>query len=189
MAEPDDARDSVRASHPDREGTLAILHEALTQGRITASEYAERCETTLGAQTIGELRAVVADLPVTFSLAGDDQTVEWRGAFSSLKRAGAWEVPARIRLHRRMGSAELDFTEARFTSPTVEIELDVIGGSVELRLPESASVSIDDVRVLLGSVQDHRRAATKGGNPHIRLAGRLRVGSVEIRGPRRRMSG
>ena len=42
----------------------------------------------------------------------------------------------------------LDLTSARFAGPMVIIELDMKFGGLELRLPEGASASIDDVEVV-----------------------------------------
>src|ERR1051326_6748142 len=139
--------DEIRAGDRDREEILGILDDALAQGRITPVEHVERTAHVTTARTMGELRVVIDDLPVATmrpdlvpaAYPGDGESVEWRGSWSSMSRKGDWTVPARIVLHRRMGSVKLDFTHATFTSSTVDIALDVIGGSIEVRLPEGAS--------------------------------------------------
>ena len=83
----------------------------------------------------------------------------------SLKRHGEWTVPTRLALVRRMGSVDLDLTRARFAGPMVVVELDMKFGSVDLRLPDGASASIDDVEVIVGSARDHRRDAPAEGTP------------------------
>ena len=108
---------------------------------------------------------------------------------SSVERKGDWQVPRKLVLRWRMGSVKLDFTEARIIHPVVEIELDInMGGSVEVRLPEGASASLDGVEARLGSVEDHRRDAPAAGRPHFVLRGQITRGSVEVRGPRRSWS-
>ena len=67
------------------------------------------------------------------------------------------------------------------------IELDVKFGSVNIRLPDGASASIDDVEVLVGSARDHRKDAPAEGSPHVILTGRSVCGSIDIRGPRKTM--
>jgi hypothetical protein len=189
--------DEIRAGDQDRAQILGILDDALEQGRITPVEHGERGATVAGARTMGELRLVVDDLPVAAMRpdlvpaadVGPGEAVEWRGSWSSMSRKGDWTVPARIVLRRRMGSVKLDFTNARFTSPTVDIALDVIGGSIEIRLPEGASARTDEVEVVLGSVEDHRKRRAPGGRPHLRFHGTVKMGSLEIRGPRRRLIG
>ena len=58
-------------------------------------------------------------------------------------------------------------------------------GSLDLRLPEGASASIDDVEVIVGSAHDHRDDAPAEGTPHVILTGKVVWGSVDIRGPRK----
>ena len=94
-------------------------------------------------------------------------------------------VPTRLALVRRMGSVDLDLTRARFAGPIVVIELDMKFGSVDLRLPDGASASIDDVEVIVGSASDRRKDAPAEGTPHVILTGQVVCGSVDIRGPRR----
>ena len=103
----------------------------------------------------------------------------------SLKRQGEWVVPTRLSLVRRVGSIDLDLTRARFGGPIVVIELDLKFSSLDLRLPDGASASIDDVEVAVGSATDHRKDAPADGTPHVILTGRVVFGSVDIRGPRR----
>ena len=43
-----------------------------------------------------------------------------------------------------LGSVDLDLTKARFAGPIVVIELDMKFGSVDIRLPDGASASIDE---------------------------------------------
>lgn len=111
--------------------------------------------------------------------------VELRGWAGSLKRHGEWIVPTRLALVRRLGSIELDLVKARFAGPVVVIELDMMFGSLEVRLPNGASASIDDVEVYVGSASDRRKDAPAEGTPHVVLTGRMVCGSVVIKGPRR----
>jgi hypothetical protein len=67
----------------------------------------------------------------------------------------------------------------------VVVELDLKFGGLDLRLPDGASASIDDVEVIVGSARDRRTDAPAEGRPHIVLTGRVVCGSVDIRGPRR----
>ena len=72
-----------------------------------------------------------------------------------------------------MGSVDLDLTRARFAGPIVVIELDMKFGSVDIRLPDGASASIDDVEVIVGSARDHRKDAPAEGRPHVILTGKV----------------
>ena len=110
------------------------------------------------------------------------QPVELRATMSSLKRSGRWVVPRTLVVRNRMGSTELDFTDAQIDHAEVHIELDVTGGSVELLLPDGASVSTDDIEVNMGSVKD-KIGADRIGRPHFVVGGSIRAGSLKIRRP------
>lgn len=176
----------LRVSDADRNGTLRRLHNAVALGLIDIAEFEERSAMVSHARLHSDLDALVGDLPGPGAIVTTaTDRVELRGVLGSLKRQGEWTVPTRLALVRRMGSVELDLTRARFAGPMVVIELDMKFGSVEIRLPEGASASIDDVEVIVGSADDHRRDAPADGTPHIILTGKVVCGSVDIRGPRR----
>ncbi|MGA5536576.1 DUF1707 SHOCT-like domain-containing protein [Mycolicibacterium nivoides] len=176
----------LRVSDADRNGTLRRLHNAVALGLIDIAEFEERSALVSHARLHSDLDALVGDLPGPGAIVTTaTDRVELRGVLGSLKRQGEWTVPTRLALVRRMGSVELDLTRARFAGPMVVIELDMKFGSVDIRLPEGASASIDDVEVIVGSADDHRRDAPADGTPHIILTGKVVCGSVDIRGPRR----
>src|ERR1700758_1231024 len=53
----------VRASDADRERTASLLREHHAVGRLTAEEFSERVDRAFAAKTIGDLDALLADLP------------------------------------------------------------------------------------------------------------------------------
>lgn len=176
----------MRISDADRNGTLRRLHNAVALGLIDIDEFEERSARVSQARLRTDLDGLVGDLPgpgAIVTSAAD--RVELRGVLGSLKRHGEWTVPTRLALRRRLGSVELDLTRARFAGPVVIIELDMRFGGVEIRLPDGASASIDDVEVIVGSAEDHRRDAPAEGTPHVILTGKLICGSVDIHGPRK----
>jgi hypothetical protein len=59
MADPTE----LRASDADRERTVVRLRRHATEGRLTMDELDERCERAYAARTVGDLAALVADLP------------------------------------------------------------------------------------------------------------------------------
>jgi hypothetical protein len=58
---PGDPR--LRASDADRERTVNLLREHHAEGRLTMDEFHERLEGAYAAKTIGDLDALMADLP------------------------------------------------------------------------------------------------------------------------------
>ena len=138
---------ALRISDADRNGTLRRLHNAVALGLIDIDEFEERSALVSQARLHSDLDTLVGDLPGPGAIVTSaTDRVELRGVMGSLKRQGEWTVPTRLALHRRMGSVDLDLTKARFAGPMVIIELDMKFGGLELRLPDGASASIDDVR-------------------------------------------
>ena len=177
---------AMRVSDADRNGTLRRLHNAVALGLIDIDEFEERSALVSQARLHSDLDALVFDLPGPGAVVTSaTDRVELRGVLGSLKRQGEWIVPTRLALHRRMGSVELDLTRARFAGPMVVVELDMKFGGLDLRLPDGASASINDVEVIVGSAHDHRKDAAAEGTPHVILTGKVVCGSVSIRGPRR----
>jgi Domain of unknown function (DUF1707) len=182
----DEQNAAMRVSDADRNGTLRRLHNAVALGLIDIDEFEERSSQVSVARLRPDLDVLVGDLPGPGAIVTSaTDRVELRGVLGSLKRHGEWIVPTRLALVRRLGSVELDLTKARFAGPIVVIELDMRFGSVELRLPDGASASIDDVEVIVGSAHDHRKDAPAEGSPHVILTGRVMCGSVDIRGQRK----
>jgi hypothetical protein len=189
-----DPSQRLRISHADREQVLRHLQDAMAQGMITADELAERSDRALNAKTRGEIEPLTADLPNTHTAfsgaalptpAGTGEAMQLGATLGSVTRKGYWVVPRTLRVRSRLGSTELDFTQAQIDHPVVDVEIDVKGGSVEMRLPEGASASMDEVEVKAGSLEDHRKSRAPMGNPHFNITGSVTWGSVEIRGPRR----
>lgn len=61
--------DVTRASDADREHAVAQLGVHLGAGRLTMDEFDERVKAAYAAATVGQLRALLADLPVLRSTA------------------------------------------------------------------------------------------------------------------------
>lgn len=130
---------ALRVSDADRNGTMRRLHNAVALGLINIDEFEQRSSRVSFACTRSELDGLVGDLPrpgAIVTSAAD--RVELRGWAGSLKRHGEWIVPTRLALVRRLGSIELDLVKARFAGPVVVIELDMMFGSLEVRLPNGA---------------------------------------------------
>ena len=54
---------SMRASDADRERTATLLREHHAEGRLTGEEFHERLDAAYAAKTLGDLDALLVDLP------------------------------------------------------------------------------------------------------------------------------
>jgi uncharacterized RDD family membrane protein YckC len=58
------SRERLRASDTDRERAVEFLHDAATEGRLSADELDDRVARAFSATTYGELDTLVGDLPI-----------------------------------------------------------------------------------------------------------------------------
>lgn len=180
MTDPKD----YRVSDAEREHVIGLLQKAIGQGLITLDEFSTRTDVALVAKTRGELNVVLLDLPGVINqeqapLVVPKDRVELKNTMSSVSRKGKWAVPRELVVRNRMGSTDLDFSDADIPHAVVTIELDVTAGSVSILLPEGASVNAEEIEVAAGSLHD--KAGTGTGRPHFVLTGAVRAGSVNIR--------
>jgi len=79
-----------------------------------------------------------------------------------------------------MGGQELDLRGARLAGGSASIELFVLCGGVDLRVPEGWRVSVDAV-ALLGGIEDATRVPTAEAGGHLILKGLVLMGGVEVK--------
>ncbi|MFI9810918.1 DUF1707 SHOCT-like domain-containing protein [Saccharothrix variisporea] len=173
-----------RVSDAEREHVVGVLQKAIGRGLIDLDEFTERADTALAAKTREQLNTVLMDLP---GVVHPDQvraaaTVEpltLKSTMSNLRRKGSWTVPRTVLVRNRMGTTELDFREASIPHAVVDVELDVLAGSVKLVVPEGATVNTDAVDLAASSLKD--KVGGVGGRPHFVLRGHVTAGSVEVK--------
>lgn len=183
---PPEPPPGYRISDADRERAAARLNQALAEGRITVGELDERLSVVYAARFEADLRPPLADLPPLSAVAMQVMTpsgppLVLRAGMSGLKRAGAWEVPARLRVQGGMGAVVLDFCDADIPHPVVEVELDMGAGSARLLVPDAATANVDDMVTSMGQVKSSVPSRPRPGAPHFVVHGRSSIGSVTIR--------
>jgi len=191
----------LRASDADRDRVADILREALAEGRLTADEHAERVEGVLAAKTVGELDVFIQDLPAaharretatTYAVAPNRPTAgavpvepdeNVVAVFSSAVRKGRWRAGRRIHAYAIFGSVEIDLSEALFEYQQVVVKAISVFGSIEVRVPENASLRGTGGGVL-GNFEVHTLDAADPAAPVVYVDGWAVLGNIEGR-PRR----
>ncbi|MCP2261400.1 protein of unknown function (DUF1707) [Streptoalloteichus tenebrarius] len=175
----------LRVSDAERGHVVDLLQRATGRGLLDLTEFTRRADLAMAARTRGELNAVLIDLPGLVNREVDARdTLAMEHTASSLTRRGRWVVPRRLVLRGRMGSSTLDLTEAVIPHPVVTIELSYSMSSMTLVLPPGASVDLDELTVVAGSVKDQVGAGAALGTPHVVVRGSVRAGSVVVARPR-----
>jgi len=175
----------LRASDADRDRVLALLAEAMSDGRLTPDEHAERVQRACTARTLGELADLTADLVVASAqpVRVDDGRMI-TGVFGPAKRDGRWVVPENLTVTAMFGEVEVDVTEAILQSRHVRLHANVIGGRLRLVVPDGVSVVVTAPMVLA-----RRRGGTPlpagSETPVIEVTGLVLGGEVIVRTPPR----
>lgn len=107
--------------------------------------------------------------------------LELTNTAGDLRRAGEWLVPPRVVVRSWFGNARLDMRRARFVTGEVVIDVDIVIGNIDVRLPPGASVDITGVRTAVGTVRDRVGESVSRGTPHVILVGGTQVGNVTAR--------
>lgn len=207
MRGPEDRDLGLRASDADREHVAELLGRAFAEGRLSTEEHSERLESAYAAKTMGELRPLVADLPVVFapptvaSTTGSgvpanagaaDAALRYGGepvvaVFGEAKRTGRWLVRSGLDARAFFGSVELDLTEAVLEQREITITANAVFGEIIIRVPEGVILH-DEGSAVFGS----RRLVTMPGTvfgpetPVVHVRGVALFGSVEAKRPKKK---
>ncbi|HET6501809.1 MAG TPA: DUF1707 domain-containing protein [Amycolatopsis sp.] len=193
----------MRASNADRERVAQILHNALSEGRITVTELEERLSTVYAAKTLAELEPPVADLPgvsagtvqpvLPHALTPDNRIGGMPGSATSVaimsgaSRKGAWVLPARHTSFAFWGGVEIDLRSARFAERESSITAVAIMGGIDIVVPDDIVVEVGGFG-LMGAFETEDRegaGAPPPGSPVVRVNGLAFWGAVTvIRKPR-----
>jgi uncharacterized protein DUF1707 len=175
----------LRASDADRERVVALLGEAVADGRLSSDEHAERISVAYSARTLGELTGLTADLSPAEAqpILVDDRPLHV--LFGSVRRAGRWVVPVRVPLFALLGTIELDLREAVLQRRHIIIDAQLLGGRLRLLVPEGVRVDVTG-RTVLCSRDVRVRGGGGGEGPVIEVRGTMVLGSLRARNPKRR---
>ncbi len=173
----------LRASDADRDRVLAMLAEAVSDGRLTPDEHAERVQRACTARTLGELADLTTDLVVASA-----QPVRLDGGrvisgiFGPAKRDGRWVVPETLTVTAMLGEVELDVTQAILQSRHVQLHATVIGARLLLIVPDGVSVVVN-TPMLLGRKRGGTPLPAGAETPVIEVKGMVLGGEIIVRTP------
>src|ERR1700744_5235181 len=184
---PRPAPRDLRASDSDRERVVAMLGEALADGRLSYDEDSERMPLALPARPLGALAALTRDLA-----APEHQPVQLDGGqpvtalFTGAHRSGRWVVPGNLTCVAAFGEVILDFTEAILHDRHVVVTVYALFGKVRLIVPAGVEVVMSGNNILgrqRGGTS--RRVPTSSDVPVIEIRGHVAASEVLARTPPR----
>ena len=154
---------------------LALVNEAPSPAAIGA--IIADLEPTGEADAM----AVTAYMPPA-TLGPAANSLRLSAIFGSTQRDGAWTVPRMLELKVIFGEMKLDLRDALFSSDVLEIEVDLLFGSVLLTLPAGTRVE-NECSAIFGGTK-HKMSPQLAAEPNglvVRLTGELKFGDLKIR--------
>ncbi len=150
----------MRASDADRDNVISLLSAAAADGRLTLTEHTERVERAYKARTLGELAVLTTDLT---GPAGQPFRLDQRSPVLALfgrdRRDGRWVVPAAIPVVAVFGEVVLDLREALLQSQRVIVHATVLGGTLELIVPDGVLVELHGTAFMTRKINKTQRVA------------------------------
>jgi hypothetical protein len=133
----------LRASDMDRERVVAVLAEAAGDGRLTLDEHSERVQRAYKARTLGDLAGLTTDLvPAGAQPLQLDDSRMVTAFFATVRREGRWVVPDRLSVTAVGGHVILDLREALLQSLHTILHVTLVGGHLQMLVPEGVSVTV-----------------------------------------------
>jgi hypothetical protein len=173
----------LRASDADRDRVLAMLSEAMSDGRLTAEEHSERIQRAFAARTLGDLAELTADLaaPSAQPVRLDGGRVV-AGIFGPARRDGRWVVPENLTVTAMFGEVEVDFTQAILQVSRVQLYATVFGGRLRLIVPDGVSVIVSG-HMVLGRKRGRTPPPSGPDTPVIEVRALVLGGELDVRTP------
>lgn len=143
MSDERDSQPAILASNADRERSIAVLRDAVGEGRLTLEEFSGRVSLVLAARTGQELTDLTRDLPgEPVAVAPQSSAEQHRAVCSHLTRSGPWLLARRSSWRSIFGTIDLDLRQARLDGPESVIEVYNLFGTVTVIVPEGIDVVV-----------------------------------------------
>jgi hypothetical protein len=181
---PDQTR--ILASDAERERGVALLREAVAEGRLTLEEFSDRVGAAQVARTGHDLAALTSDLPAATPVTAPTgapvaAVARYRAFCSRLVRKGPWELAQRSSFRSIFGTIDLDLRQARLAGPEVELGIYNLFGTVTVIVPEGIAVSVEGGGVFASQVIDAPGVAAIAGAPVLRIKASGPGGTLYVR--------
>jgi hypothetical protein len=136
----------ILASDAERERSIALLRDAVGEGRLTLEEFSERVGLAQAARTDQELAHLARDLPGDPVASGPPAVAaaseKHRAFCSHLVRSGPWPLPPHSSWRSIFGTIDLDLRQARLAGPDTALEVYNLFGTVTVIVPEGVEVVV-----------------------------------------------
>ena len=179
-----------------KEEVIDILVHNYSHGYISNDAFERRLDAVIETTSHQVMMDQIVDLESTpdetiknhkqqqFSVNYNDEAAEDSDTIVSIlggnDRSGQWVVPKTIRVISILGGANIDFTDARFNSPNVKVQiLSVLGGD-NIYVPENVNV-VSKAFCVLGSIDNSAPSIASRQAPTITIEGLILFSGLDIK--------
>ena len=168
-------------------------HEALS-----LEEFESRLDKALVSDNRLELKELVSDLEIQADNSyaeqkrealeldleydyGAAEDVEYAvNVFGGSNRSGEWTVPKEIRMFNLFGGGEIDFTDAKFTHPSVRIKLFTLFGGATIYVREDIN-AVSKIISIFGGTDNSAPSNPGRRGPVVVVHGFVMFGGTSIK--------
>jgi len=165
---------------------------------LSLDAFEGRLDQALASNEASELAELVADLELDTDKTYAEQKREELGlgldydyggtndvdyainVFGGSNRSGPWNVPKEIRMLNLFGGGELDFSDARFSHPTVRIKMLTLFGGASIYVRDDIN-TVSKIVSIFGGTDNSAPAARSSNAPVVIVEGLVLFGGTSIK--------
>ncbi len=165
---------------------------------LSLEAFERRLDQALASDDANELSELVADLELKADKSYVDQKreeldlildydysatrdVEYAiNIFGGSNRSGPWNVPKEIRMLNLFGGGEIDFTEAKFTHPSVRIKILTLFGGATIYVREDIN-TVSKIISIFGGTDNSAPSRASSSAPVVIVEGLVMFGGTTIK--------
>ncbi|MGS2720819.1 DUF1707 domain-containing protein [Paraglaciecola aestuariivivens] len=183
-----------------REEVIDTLIYNYSHGVISSEAFERRLDAAMASQNHKEIQQLVADLEpnqepqinsakerqfnVNYGSSNSAQAPQETDTIINVlggsNRSGQWVVPKEIRVLTVLGGADIDFTDAIFTTPNVTIKVLCLLGGNDIYVPENVNV-VSKAFCVLGGLDNSTPSIASRQAPTITIEGLVLFGGIDIK--------
>tara|TARA_R110002072_G_scaffold56097_6_gene145570 strand:+ start:26417 stop:27169 length:753 start_codon:yes stop_codon:yes gene_type:complete len=181
-----------------REEVIDQLIVNYGHAELSLEAFERRLDQALASNDANELSELVADLSLKADKSYADQKREelaldsdydygvtreveyFINIFGGSNHRGPWNVPKEIRMLNLFGGSEIDFTEAKFTYPSLRIKMLTLFGGVTIYVREDIK-TVSNIVSIFGGTDNSAPSSKSSHAPVVIVEGLVMFGGTNIK--------
>jgi hypothetical protein len=179
-----------------REEVIDTLIYNYSHGVISSEAFERRLDQAMASQNHQEIFDLAADLDkttdsefnsqkerrfnVNYAVTDNDETETIVNILGGSCRSGQWTVPREIRIITLFGGADIDFSDAIFTTPNVTIKILCLFGGTDISVPEDINI-VSKAFCILGGIDNSAPSIASRQAPTLTIEGLVMFGGLDIK--------